>query len=153
MTTHETPNFTFRRAVWPHNTPRTLFKAALIRLTQNLLRFARSCSQIRITLHLFFCKVRFTRRSLALFAINFRSQKLRLFAGVLECLGQPCQKQPSTKMATRARQKMKSGLPNMGWWRRQPVIWCRRNNFINASSVSLLPCPESGTSLRSASPW
>jgi len=37
---------------------------------------------------------------------------------------------------------MKSGFPNTGCPRRQPVIRCWRNNFIKASSVSLLPLPR-----------
>ena len=53
---------------------------------------------------------RFTRRSRALFAANFRFQNARLPAGMLQCLGQPCQKQPSTKIASRFRLKRKSGL-------------------------------------------
>ena len=62
--------------------------------------------------------------------------------GTLECFGQQCQKQPSTKTAIRARRKMKSGLPNTGWCRRQPVTPAARNSWVSASSVSLFPRPR-----------
>lgn len=60
----------------------------------------------------------------------------------LECFGHPCQKQPSTKTATRCLGKTKSGFPISRWFRRQPEMWLARNNFASASSVSLLPLPR-----------
>ena len=42
---------------------------------------------------------------------NFFFQKVRRVAGCVPCCGQPCQKQPSTKSASRACLKTKSGLP------------------------------------------
>lgn len=104
--------------------------------------FASSCSQIRSTRQPSRRSVRVTRRSRALFAASFRRQNAALFRGFVACRGQPCQKQPSTKTATRWFGKTKSGLPKTGRERRQPVIWCRRNRAINASSVSLFPRPR-----------
>ena len=63
----------------------------------------RSCSQIRSTRQPCLRSVRVTRRSLAMLAESFFFQKGRLFTGRLECLGQPCQKQPSTNTTTRSR--------------------------------------------------
>jgi hypothetical protein len=54
-------------------------------------------------------KARFTTRSRVLFPASLRRQKARLFAGFVACLGQPCQKQPSTKIAVRDLGKTKSG--------------------------------------------
>jgi hypothetical protein len=76
------------------------------------------CSQIRNTRHPARCKVRDTSRSRILFADNFRCQKARLFFGLVACLGQPCQKQPSTKSASRTCLKTKSGrthTPSPRW--------------------------------------
>jgi hypothetical protein len=44
-----------------------------------------------------------------------------LLDGIRQWLGQPCQKQPSTKTASRCRRKTKSGLPGNEGCRRQPV--------------------------------
>ena len=83
---------------------------------------------------------------------NFLFQKARLALGCVPCLGQPCQKQPSTKTASRSLEKTKSGLTlnfrfllsdfPISLCRRQPVMRCRRNNFASASSVSLFPRPR-----------
>ncbi len=72
------------------------FKAARIFSTHESLCFARSCSQIRMMRQPSLCNSRFTRRSRALFTANFFFQNTRLLAGILQCFGQPCQKQPST---------------------------------------------------------
>jgi len=104
--------------------------------------FASSCSQIRTTRHFFRRSSRFTNRSRALLAESFFFQNARLLTGILECLGQPCQKQPSTNTATRKTGKTKSGLPKMDRLRRQPVTRCNRRMWSNANSVSLLPRPR-----------
>ena len=84
--------------------------ARRIRRTQTADRFARSHSQIRNTCQPARRNVRVTTRSRALLADNFRRQNARLFAGLVACLGQPCQKQPSTKTASLNLEKTKSGL-------------------------------------------
>jgi hypothetical protein len=72
-------------------------------------RILLSCSQIRRTRPPAFRKARVTSRSRVLFADNFRCQNARLFFGWVACLGQPCPKQPSTKIAVRCFLKTKSG--------------------------------------------
>ena len=104
--------------------------------------FLKACSQMRTTRHPCLRSVRLTSRSRALLAAIFFDQKTRLLTGRFECLGQPCQKQPSTKTATFCFGKTKSGLPKNGRWRRHPVMLCWRKILMRASSVSLLPCPR-----------
>ena len=67
------------------------------------------CSQIRNTLQPALRNVRVTSASRFLFAESFRCQNARLFFGCVACLGQPCQKQPSTNIAVRDLWKTKSG--------------------------------------------
>ena len=69
----------------------------------------------------------------------FSFQNPAFVFGRVPCLGQPCQKQPSTNTATLASRNTKSGFPNSGCLLRQPVIPCNRRKAINASSVSLFP--------------
>jgi len=71
---------------------------------------ASSCSQMRSTLHPAAQRVWVTSLSRRLFVEYFVSQKSRLLAGRFECWGHPCQKQPSTKPATRFLRKMKSAF-------------------------------------------
>src|SRR5258708_5498588 len=78
-------------------------------------------------------KVRVTSRSRVMFRENFRRQNAALPFGFVPCFGQPCQKQPSTKIASLSFGKMKSGLPKIFRLRRQPVILFRRNNFASAT--------------------
>lgn len=47
-------------------------------------------------------------RSRSTFAANFRAHHCALFLGAVPCCGQLCQKQPSTKTATRRRVKSRS---------------------------------------------
>src|ERR1043165_1240796 len=70
---------------------------------------------------------------------------------MFECLGQQCQKQPSTRIATRNLDRTKSGLTRNSEFetrnfsktcRRQPVILLRRNKRTSAISVSLFPRPR-----------
>jgi len=83
--------------------------------------------------------MRDTSRSRSLFAASLRRQNAALVLGLVACLGQPCQKQPSTKTASLIAGKIKSGLPNTGLFRRQPVILFRLNNFASAISVASFP--------------
>lgn len=87
--------------------------------------------------------------------IFFRQKAARVL-GQVACLGQPCQKQPSTKTAVGLarlspepveRGNTKSGLPGSLDPRRHPVIPLARKILINRSSVSLLPRHEVGIAL------
>ena len=113
---------------------------------------ARSCSQILMTVQPCARKVRVTSRSRMRFEESFLNQKSAFPLGMGECFGfgQPCQKQPSTKTATRSRRNTRSGLPKIACRRLQPVIPCVRKSAIIRSSVSLLPLPRmrAMTSLR-----
>ena len=73
---------------------------------------ASSCSHTRMTVHPIFRNSLFTNLSLFLFAWSFFFQNDRLFLGMLECFGHPCQKQPSTNKAILCFRNTKSGLPN-----------------------------------------
>jgi hypothetical protein len=66
-------------------------------------------------------------------------QNAALFWGCVACLGQPCQKQPSTKTANFNRGKTKSGLPVSVDPRRQPTMPAERMTMMSRSSVALLP--------------
>jgi hypothetical protein len=63
-----------------------------------------------------------TARSRARFRASFGSQYAELLSGFLPWSGQPCQKQPSTKTASRSRWNTKSGLPGNAEFRRHPAI-------------------------------
>jgi hypothetical protein len=71
---------------------------------------ASSCSHTRNTRQPDFRNVRFTSWSRFLLRENLRRQNARLFLGCVVCLGQPCQKQPSTKITVRDLGKMKSAF-------------------------------------------
>lgn len=127
-------------------------------------RFARLHSHTRNTRQPARRNVRFTRASRRWFPVSFFCQNARLFFGCVACLGQPCQKQPSTKITVRDLRKTKSGrtrkvgrccraapiigprgnaaLPRISTCLRQPEIRCARNSRISASSVSRLPRPR-----------
>lgn len=83
-----------------------------------------------------------TKRSRTILPASFLFQKARLPVGILQCFGQPCQKQPSTNKTNRCLQKVKSGFPKIGRCRRQPVILFCRNRRMSAISVALLPRPR-----------
>ena len=101
-----------------------------------------SCCQMRSTRHPRLLSVRTTRRSRALLRVSLSAQNASLFRGCVACFGQPCQKHPSTKSASRTFPKAKSGFPNRAAWRRQPTILLRRKIETKASSVALLPRPR-----------
>jgi hypothetical protein len=103
---------------------------------------ARSCSQIRSTRQPALLSSRFTFRSRCLFPVSFLAQNSSFCFGHVACFGHPCQKQPSTKTATRSRKKTKSGLPGSDRFRRHPEIPCALKMAISRSSVSLLPVPR-----------
>jgi hypothetical protein len=101
-----------------------------------------SCSQIRRTVQPLARKARVTSVSRARFLASFVSQKSVLFLGFVACVGQECQKHPSTNIASLSFRKTKSGLPNTAWCLLQPVMPPIRSNFASAISVSLLPRPR-----------
>ena len=82
---------------------------------------------------------RSSNRSRFWLTFRFFSQNTPFVAGILECFGQKCQKQPSTNTATRSLGNTKSGFPNTGRFLRHPVIPFSRNTAINASSVARFP--------------
>ena len=95
----------------------------------NLRKFflASSFPQIRITFQPLARRRRFTRRSRARLAEIFMRQKAALVLGLVPCLRQPCQKQPTTNTATWSRGKMKSGRTRpvertRGWGLRSRVL-------------------------------
>lgn len=98
----------------------------------------REHSQTRKTVQPFARSVRETARSRWELRSSFARQKPTRDFGILPCRGHPCQKQPSTKTATRCLRKTKSGLPASGTARRQPVTRCSRSNATKRSSVLAL---------------
>jgi len=98
-----------------------------------------SCSHTRTTFHPLNSRSCFTRRSRFLFRAIFGSQySCRDFGGTKH-FGHPCQKHPSTKIATRGRGKIKSGLPGSIELRRHPLNPELRIRMISAISVDLFP--------------
>lgn len=81
-----------------------------------------SCSQKRSTTHPAFCNAIVTSLARCWFRSILRTQYSRLFSGTpLLHIGQPCQKQPSMKMATFSLSKTTSGFPGRSWaFFRQP---------------------------------
>lgn len=116
-----------------------------------------SCSQIRITAHPLPFSDFETRRSLASLPAILADQKASLDLGRTECSGHPCQKHPSTKMATfsflntksgrtlvhRARPPTAGRIPIvMGRCRRQPFSCAPRSRLASRSSVLRLRRPR-----------
>ena len=97
------------------------------------------CSQSRSTRQPRARSSRVMRRSRARLPAIFASQNARRERGRVACSGQPCQKQPSTNTASRARGNAKSGRPGSGRCRRQPVIPCSRSKPARRTSVVRLP--------------
>jgi hypothetical protein len=94
-----------------------------------------SCSHNRIIRHPFFFRAVAVFRSRCLFIVILRVQNSTLVVGNRPCVGHPCQKQPSTKMASLDFGKAKSGVPGSGRWRRQPLMPAARSAAAIASSV------------------
>jgi hypothetical protein len=86
-----------------------VFRTRWIRRRQFSGFFFNAHSQMRITRQPFRRKARLTSASRFLFLENLRRQNTALPFGFVPCLGQPCQKQPSTKTASRSFGKIKSG--------------------------------------------
>jgi len=80
-------------------------------------------------------KMRLHSESRLLFLKSFFVQYSTLLLGLLPCLGHPCQKHPSTKIAIFNLGNAKSGRPGSGRCRRQPDIPARRNAPAKANSV------------------
>lgn len=118
---------------------RSRFNRAAVRF---MWRLVNACSQIRTTRQPACFKSRLTVRSRCRLPRIFARQNLALCFGQVACAGHPCQKQPSTNTASRARGKTKSGLPANGCRRRQPLMRGSRKSATNRSSVSLLPEPR-----------
>ena len=118
--------------------PSNRFKARSIRRRHRCFERARSLSQILRIVQPFVLNSRLTKRSLFLFCSNFVNQKRRLVTGRPR-FPLPCQKSPSTKMASFFRGKAKSGRPIMGTCRRQPVIPASRNSISSFTSVVAFP--------------
>ena len=114
----------------------------LLILRRRLCGFLNSCSQMRRTRQPSRRSRRFTRRSRALLSANFFNQKARRVTGKVACLGQPCQKQPSTKIITRCFGNTKSGVPGNRRCRRQPLMPACLNSRASFSSVDLFPRPR-----------
>lgn len=66
-------------------------------------------------------------------------QYFRFSCGIRQCRRHPCQKQPSTNIASLYFGKTKSGFPTPRCCLRQPLIPCSRRIKINFNSVALLP--------------
>lgn len=69
-----------------------------------------SCSQRRSTVHPAASSRRVVSASRARLARTFSAQKLAFVLATVWCSGQPCQKQPSTNTATRARGNTRSAV-------------------------------------------
>ena len=80
------------------------------------------CSQIRRTRQPLLRRTFRTSWSRWTFRSNFCFQKETLLFGMRRCRGHPCQKQPSTKIATLSARNTKSGLPGRATPRRQPEM-------------------------------
>ncbi len=99
----------------------------------------RECSHMRTTVQPRCFSSRVIRRSRRRFRSIFGIQYASLLCGMRKHRGQWCQKQPSTKSATRSRRKTKSGLPGRSGCRRQPVMPSARRIWTKRCSVDAFP--------------
>jgi DNA (cytosine-5)-methyltransferase 1 len=83
-----------------------------------------------------------TSASLCLLRSIFAVQKSECTFGIWPQEAHPCQKHPSTKMASRSSGKKKSGFPFSAACSFQPRIPERANAILNLCSVVLLPFPR-----------
>jgi hypothetical protein len=111
----------------------------------------RSCSHKRITRHRFFRSDRVTERSRTTFRSILACQYARLSAGIRQCFGHPCQKQPSTNIATRNSGNTKSGLPGIRGCRRHPRSPACLNITRSRNSVDLFPTDRTRDMIRERS--
>jgi hypothetical protein len=97
----------------------------------------RSCCQKRSTVHPAALRTASTRLSRSTFCRSFSAQNPALVRGVVPCIGQLCQKHPSTNTANLARENTMSGLP--GSRDRTRYRWPRvQSAFRNRSSCVVL---------------
>jgi hypothetical protein len=115
---------------------RSIFETALSRFT-----FARkSCSQILTTLMSPCARARFTSPPRAMFRAILASQYARFCLGIRRQFSQPCQKQPSTKIATAFAANQKSGTPKTSrGWSSQPLMRPLTNAIRSRTSVERFP--------------
>jgi hypothetical protein len=115
------------------------FERSTFRSTRSL--FLSSCSQILITFHPIARRARPTFRSRSMFRLIFAFQKARLVTGRERQRQHPCQKHPSTNIATRRRMKKTSGLPGRSESCpiRQPLMPDRIRSDRNLHSVVFVP--------------
>src|SRR6266545_6074730 len=100
-----------------------------------------SCSQMRITPIPWRLSNRRTRRSRRRLLRSFASQNRRCTPGTCPHRAQPCQKQPSTKTATPAERKKKSGRPATSCGESsQPATPAATSPALSFRSVVLFPC-------------
>ena len=99
----------------------------------------KSCSQKRRTAHFRVRNSSDWTESRSMFREILRSQYARFATGNVPHFAHPCQKHPSTKTASFARGKAKSGLPKMAKCRRQPVTLAARKASTSAPSVERFP--------------
>ena len=99
----------------------------------------RSCSQMRTTRQPRLRSVWVTMPSRRRFPSIFAFQNSLSRGNGLQPREQPCQKQPSKKMAICCFGKTKSGCPNSRYFRRHPEIPLDLRMAINVNSVVLLP--------------
>lgn len=102
-------------------------------------RVRRLCSQMRITLQPRARSARSAFRSRRLLPWIFRVQNSARVTGSWKCFGQPCQKQPSAKIAILTCGNAKSGRPGIGQCRRHPRIRRAAKIFTRARSVEQFP--------------
>ena len=119
-----------------------------------------SCSHTLMTCHPAATRADVFRASRAMFPSIFGPQYAVFDFGRVPCIGQPCQKQPSTNMASRTRVNTISGRPGslMATWKRSPEAHKPRRSFISGTvsrerilDMHRLRCPGVITSGKSSS--
>ncbi len=129
--------------------PECISNTSAIRPTHTGKSSLSSCSQKRSTLNPFVSRVSVILWSRWLFRSIFAFQKHLFFEGMCPQLGQPCQKQPSTKTASSASEKKKSGFPRTSFaFKRQPPIPVLTRAYLRRFSVVALPLPRTAAIAR-----
>jgi len=106
----------------------------------NVSGFLTSCSQTRMTTQFCFFKSLLTVRARSIFPLIFCFQYCRFPLGSRKHFLQPCQKQPSTKTASRFDSNQKSGLPGiLAASSFHPQIPCLTRAMRSLTSVDLFP--------------
>jgi hypothetical protein len=96
-------------------------------------------SHTRMTIQPWRRRVLATFLSRRQFSAILASQNVWLLLGARRHRGQPCQKHPSTKSATRILGQQKSGVPRIGYCRRHPISPRWRSKRASLTSVERLP--------------